>query len=123
MSYDSLLKRTEWQKRRLYIFERDNFKCQAGGCKTPDSNLEVHHIDYLSYELEPWKYPDDMLITLCNVCHKKEQTRPRAENDFITALKMKGFLMGDLVCLTTLLYTSDTFTKRLLKNLRDIQNG
>jgi 5-methylcytosine-specific restriction endonuclease McrA len=75
MSYNELLKTEQWKERRLKIIARDNDKCQASSCKSVNSHLQVHHREYLSYELNPWEYPDDMLITLCNVCHKKENTR------------------------------------------------
>lgn len=93
MAYETWLKRKEWQKRRLYIFERDNFKCQCTTCKTPDSILEVHHLEYLSYDLKPWEYPDDMLITLCSVCHSKENTRIKSEESFLVTIYL--FILKD----------------------------
>lgn len=123
MAYEKLLQSTEWQKRRLYIFERDSFKCKSSNCQTPNSTLEVHHLDYLSFELEPWKYPDDMLITLCSVCHAKEQKRPKAENDLLAALKFKGFLMPDILAFATLVHTDKKFANTIFNYLRKIQNG
>ena len=32
--------------------------------------LQIHHKYYI-HELEPWKYPNDALVTLCEDCHKK----------------------------------------------------
>lgn len=123
MAYGDDLKSSDWQKRRLYIFERDKFKCQAIGCDNPNTQIEVHHIDYLSFEMKPWEYPDDMLITLCKKCHSKEQLRPKAENDLLTALKMKSYLMQDIVALTAFIYTDNRFALRLLTHLRKIQDG
>lgn len=123
MAYENWLKRKEWQKRRLYIFERDNFKCQCSTCKTPNSTLEVHHIEYLSYDLKPWEYPDDMLITLCHVCHSKENSRSKIEEELSVCLKMKGFLYSDISALVALAYSHKSFTTDLLTRLRNMRNG
>lgn len=121
MAYETYLKRGEWQKRRLHIFERDNFKCQCSTCKSPNSNLEVHHIEYLSFDLKPWEYPDDMLITLCNICHSKETKRFHHEEKLLTAFKMKGLLVGDIISFTALLYSDKDFTKNLIDSIKKIQ--
>ena len=59
-----------WQKRRLEILERDDWACQK--CFDPDSTLHVHH-RYYEKDKEPWEYPDDALITLCEDCHEGEK--------------------------------------------------
>lgn len=65
--YHQLLKDGRWQRRRLEIMQRDNFKCRD--CGTAD-NLNVHHIRYIAGH-KPWEYDDGDLITLCGTCHKK----------------------------------------------------
>ena len=65
--YHQLLKDGRWQRRRLDIMQRDDFKCRD--CGTTD-NLNVHHIRYLAGR-KPWEYDDCDLITLCGKCHKK----------------------------------------------------
>jgi len=67
--YFELFKRPEWQKRRLQILERDNWKCQ--GCPGNDGMLYVHH-RYYEWDSMPWDYPDEALITLCEDCHDQE---------------------------------------------------
>lgn len=57
----------EWLIRRAEILVRDNFKCTK--CSS-DKFLHVHHIKY-DNNLEPWEYPDEYLITLCNKCHEE----------------------------------------------------
>lgn len=121
-SYNYLLKRGEWYKRRLYILQRDNFLCQSSTCLDRSGNLEVHHLEYFR-PINPWDYPDDLLITLCSVCHKKENIRFIYEQQLLTALKMKGFLFSDIVALTTNLYSNNHFSKELLSQLKEIQNG
>lgn len=70
--YDVLLHDERWYDKRRIILERDNHTCQWCGKTT---NLQVHHKYYNKYpndiKVEPWNYPDDALITLCNDCHKK----------------------------------------------------
>lgn len=70
--YDALLHDERWYNKRRIILERDNHKCQWCGKTT---NLQVHHKYYNKYpnntHVEPWNYPDDALITLCDDCHKK----------------------------------------------------
>ena len=65
--YHQLLKDGRWQRRRLEIMQRDDFKCRD--CGTTD-DLNVHHIRYLAGR-KPWEYDDGDLITLCGKCHKK----------------------------------------------------
>jgi transposase len=65
MSYSEKLKDPRWQKKRLEVFERDKFQCQA--CDSKDKTLHVHH---LKYEGEPWESPMEYLETLCEDCHE-----------------------------------------------------
>ena len=65
-NYSELLKDPRWQKKRLEILQRDNFKCMSCG-ETKDT-LHVHHIRY-EYGNNPWDATDKDLITLCEACH------------------------------------------------------
>ena len=71
-SYEELLQTREWKEKRDRIIKRDSNKCTF--CGSP-YNLQVHHKYYSRYPdnrfVNPWNYPDDALITLCNNCHKK----------------------------------------------------
>lgn len=64
--YSELLRDPRWQKRRLEIFERDDFRC--GTCDSKDKTLHVHHLYYVSGR-SPWEYPDWAFQTLCKPCH------------------------------------------------------
>lgn len=64
MKYKEKLKDPRWQKRRLEIFKRDDFRCLE--CGANDKALNVHHRLYFS---EPWEAPDWALQTLCEDCH------------------------------------------------------
>jgi hypothetical protein len=68
-SYFDLLKDPRWQKKRLEIFQRDEFMCQE--CFSPDKTLHVHHIKYVGKF--PWDTPDLYLVTLCDKCHADEE--------------------------------------------------
>jgi hypothetical protein len=67
MTYAEKLKHPLWQKKRLEIFERDNFACRFCGSK--DKTLIVHHSCYLPHS-EPWDYNNLFLYTLCESCHE-----------------------------------------------------
>lgn len=68
--YIELLRHPFWQKKKNSILERDKYTCQR--CKDEFSNLQVHHTFYKKDNL-PWEYPDDSLITLCELCHIKAE--------------------------------------------------
>lgn len=68
-NYSELLKDPRWQRKRLLVFERDNWTCQS--CLDTNSTLHVHHTKYIGEF--PWDCPDDYLITLCEKCHMDEE--------------------------------------------------
>ena len=66
MTYSEKLKDPRWQKKRLQILERDNWRCV--NCTDSESQLHVHHKQYESKKM-PWDYDDSNFITLCKECH------------------------------------------------------
>jgi len=66
-SYYEKLLDPRWQKKRLEILSRDDFKCLQ--CGDGSSTLHVHH-GYYERGLDPWEYDNDTLHTLCDDCHK-----------------------------------------------------
>ena len=76
--YDDLLHTPEWESKRNTILNRDGHKCAYCG-KT--HNLQVHHKYYSKYpngrKVEPWNYPDEALITLCDNCHKRVHSKKK----------------------------------------------
>jgi hypothetical protein len=64
MTYSEKLKNPKWQRKRLEILSRDNFKCSL--CGSEEIELHVHH---LKYTKEPHNAPDKDLETLCKHCH------------------------------------------------------
>ena len=64
--YLKLLKDPRWQKKRLEIFQRDNFQCRICGDK--EETLHVHHKIYIG-DNPPWKSENKDLLTVCSDCH------------------------------------------------------
>ena len=67
LSYYEKLKLPLWQRKRLEIMERDLFTCVC--CYGDEQTLNVHH-HYYTKGKNPWEYPNDALVTLCENCHK-----------------------------------------------------
>jgi hypothetical protein len=96
MTYQEKLKDPRWQKKRLKILERDDWACQK--CFDTESTLHIHHRYYR--KCEPWEYPDDALVTLCENCHEEEkESRPIYEHDLLKRLRL-NFLAEDVNILT-----------------------
>lgn len=66
MHYFEKLKDPRWQKKRLEIFNRDNFRCCI--CKEDKLELHVHHESYSGKN--PWDVDENLLKTVCCNCHK-----------------------------------------------------
>lgn len=100
MTYSQLLQHPKWQKKRLVIFNRDNFQCRK--CSDTETNLQVHHLYY--NDCLPWEYPDEALLTLCDLCHKKEEFKKWVFRYGYQLLLTQGFIktdireISDLVC-------------------------
>lgn len=108
MTYSDKLKSPKWQKKRLEILNRDNFKCKF--CGDIDSTLHVHHISYS--EGEPWEIEDNLLITLCYECHENEsESIKEASKTLILDLKKIGFTSYQMIDLSF-------FMDELLKVIR-----
>lgn len=113
--YKEKLKNPKWQALRLRVFERDHFCCVR--CGEEERELHVHHLDYIP-GIAPHMYPMDMLRTLCDLCHEKENERDKIEKYLYNTLKMKGFSVYDLLALSCKVDTEEDFTKALLRVLR-----
>lgn len=71
MNYSQKLRDPRWQKKRLEVMKRDNWRCQH--CWTARDTLTVHHAVYTKGR-DPWEYNDSNLITLCSTCHTNLET-------------------------------------------------
>lgn len=65
MTYSEKLKDPRWQKVRLHVFERDEWRCKL--CDDPSTSLHVHHKSY--FGSNPWDTPTGELVTICSECH------------------------------------------------------
>jgi len=71
-SYAALLFRVEWKAKRIEILNRD----QCCVICTANHSLQVHHRQYHFIVSEhrfknPWEYAGELMITLCESCHKR----------------------------------------------------
>lgn len=76
-NYEDLLTDPRWISKREKILRRDRHQCQW--CHRTD-HLQVHHKVYNSIGgkmVAPWDYPDKVLMTLCDDCHKKYHQKYR----------------------------------------------
>ena len=124
MVYKEQLRDRRWQIKRNAILQRDNNQCQNNNCLYKHDTsvlIEVHHLFYLENTFA-WDYPNDMLLSLCHKCHTNEQLRPKEEKYLINTLRIKGFLVSDLLAHSTLIDTNKDFTDNLLKVLREFQS-
>lgn len=95
-TYYEKLKDPKWQKMRLKILERDNFSCCR--CGNQDETLNIHHIQYKKVT-NPWDYPNNYLLTLCEKCHEEEEFYIDLYKEVIVDLYNKGFDSQDLLLL------------------------
>ena len=76
-TYGALLFDPRWKTKRVEILVRDMHSCTI--CQSQDT-LQVHHRQYHFLVKEnkfrmPWDYPDHLLITLCESCHKRGHSK------------------------------------------------
>lgn len=70
--YMERLRDPRWQRNRLAILERADWRCE--GCGTRDVNLQIHH-GYYERGLMPWEYPAEALYCLCDDCHERAEAQ------------------------------------------------
>lgn len=75
-----------WIKKKKHILNRDNSKCII--CGKSEGRLIVHHKQYrfikrLQKHVDPWDYPDDLLVTLCESCHSRGHYRYKVPIKYI----------------------------------------
>lgn len=87
-NYSEKLKHPKWQRKRLEIMQRDDFKCKM--CYDTETTLHIHHLEYS--DGDPWDIENEKLITLCEDCHKiVEDSNEIAKNskpDDLEAIKI-----------------------------------
>lgn len=81
MNYREQLRDPRWQRFRLKILERDNWRCTVCGIDVVE--LHVHHIDY---GRNPWDIPPSSAATVCHTCHAIEHERVTIEDLVLAVL-------------------------------------
>ena len=66
-TYAEKLRDPRWQRRRLEILNRTDFRCEV--CASAEKTLNVHHKLYRKGAM-PWEYSDRELAALCEDCHE-----------------------------------------------------
>lgn len=92
-TYNQQLSEQRWKDKRLEILERDNNRCQR--CKSKFKTLHVHHLAYIA-GARPWEHPNEFLITLCEDCHKAEETYKIQIKSLIRELSIDGYLFEEI---------------------------
>ena len=111
ISYSEKLKDPRWQKRRLEIFNRDNWTCVS--CNRKDLSLHVHHIKYIP-GLEPWDYCPSHLVTYCEFCHNTEHLIGDQINDcLMEVIKLNKLYVKPVSQLCTLIEKHPAFQENL----------
>jgi hypothetical protein len=86
MTYSEKLKDPRWQKKRLEILQRDEFRCR--NCFDNESELHVHH---QVYRKDPWDCPDHFLVTLCKECHSYVTAKKKQLDDHVASMNPMEF--------------------------------
>jgi hypothetical protein len=95
--YSKKLKDPRWQKKRLEVFERDKWTCQK--CGMAKNTLTVHHRRYIPGR-EPWEYPDQLLVTLCEDCHESEWLNLKEQTESLVEQVQDKFFAEDIQSIT-----------------------
>lgn len=94
-SYSEKLRDPRWQKKRLEILQRHDFKCAE--CLDDKSPLHVHHLRYIR-GADPWETPAGALVALCENCHEAIHAYggPSIPESFLCAWYARGGSWDDL---------------------------
>lgn len=116
MTYASKLTDPRWQKKRLEILQRDDFRCQL--CQDKEATLHVHHKSY-KRNTEPWDYPDDNFVTYCEACHAAVEVL-KEEKEFMSVLSCEKFSKGmTSMCFVVYKKTEDRFLFAIIAFYKD----
>jgi hypothetical protein len=83
VSYSELLRDPQWQRKRLEVLQRDDWKCIH--CARGDLTLNVHHRMYRK-GAKPWEYDESELQTLCEHCHESGHVFREQIDEFLRDL-------------------------------------
>lgn len=123
MTYAEKLKSSRWQKVRLLIFQRDNFKCRICG-KGEEGGIHAHHTIYLP-DHEPWEYGHEFILTLCTDHHEDEELLKSEDKMIVTQLLTAGMTRRQMLNFSTELrrYMFGGDCHKKFMDLMDFLNG
>jgi len=75
-TYREKLRDPRWQRKRLEIMQRDDFRCVK--CSDTKTTLNVHHLKYFK---NPWDARNEDLVTVCEPCHAQIEAEKRIFNE------------------------------------------
>ena len=79
LTYAEKLQDVRWKRRRDELLRLSNWTCCE--CHEPLTagrmDLQVHHVVYIT-ALDPWMYPDELLLVLCDWHHRERQAVEQA---------------------------------------------
>lgn len=91
-AYWEKLRDPRWQRKRLEVMQRADFKCEA--CDADEATLNVHHKIYRK-GVDPWEYSDTELRCLCEACHEGEHgLRKRLDEALV---HLQGYTLEQVV--------------------------
>jgi hypothetical protein len=94
-TYAEKLKDPRWQKKRLEILSRDEFSCQK--CYDTENTLHVHHKRYNNEYKDPWEYPNELLVTLCESCHAEESAAMKEALKYLCDVFQERFFSDEIL--------------------------
>ena len=96
--YSDKLKHPKWQEKRLDVLSLKGYNCEA--CTNVNEQLQVHHINYIGGN-EPWEYPNNNFLVLCDACHKKEHAyRDQALTNIYYAFEAVNLPIDNIINIT-----------------------
>lgn len=72
IKFQDQYKHPNWQRFRLNILKRDDFRCK--NCGSRSKTLHAHHLKYIKNKFV-WEVPIWYVVTLCEDCHSEEHSR------------------------------------------------
>lgn len=94
-TYQEKLRDPKWQKIRLKILNRDEWSCQK--CYDTEKTLHVHHRRYSNEYKDPWDYPENLLVTLCEDCHQQETDQMKDTLKYLCEVFQERFFSEDIL--------------------------
>lgn len=117
-SYSDKLKDPRWQRKRLEVYQRDNWTCLS--CNNNRETLDVHHLKYFP-GLDPWDYEMCYLITYCKTCHNSEHLMgDKIRQIHLEVLKEHPMFIKPLAQVTNLITEFPPFYEQLKKFLNEM---